>query len=65
VNGFLVNDAAEVADRVAVWLTNLGVGRDMADRGRDVARKDTWLRIADELNALGTKLGVGGTACAA
>ena len=56
VNGFLVDNVNDVAERVAALLTTPVLGMAMAECGREVAIGYTWSKPADELDALCTQL---------
>jgi glycosyltransferase involved in cell wall biosynthesis len=59
VNGFLVDTAAEVAQRIETLLGNPEIAAALAERGREVAMQYTWSRLGDELDKSCTLLAEG------
>ena len=56
INGFLVDNVNDLAERVAALLTTPVLGMTMAERGREVAMGYGWSKLSDELDALCTQL---------
>jgi len=59
VNGFLVDDAPAIADRLARLLNDPELGAAQAARGREVARHYAWSALADELDTICRELADG------
>jgi glycosyltransferase involved in cell wall biosynthesis len=56
INGFLVDNVEELAERVAAMLRNPKLGAALAERGRKVAIQYAWSRLGDELDTICTQL---------